>query len=173
MDVWNVLITAITQAGSIGELLDNYPTGSLADQFYDAFAVTVDDYDNITVSGTCTNPEMLIDNILTIANVANFQLVNEYVQIDFGQSVYIKQLRIHGDAGSTAASRYRLQAYVAGAWVDALVDIVDPDVDNWGPLGWIDLDTPRVAALWRFECTTRAASAVVTEIELMGVGVGG
>lgn len=152
--------------------LDNI-NETLRDLFYTNFYTTVDDYDNITVTGTCTTPENLINNNLGAADVANFQLVNEYVQIDFGQSVYIKQLRIHGDAGSTAASRYRLQAYVDGAWVDALVDIVDPDIDDWGPAGWIDLDTPRVAALWRFECTTRAASAVVTEIELHGVGVGG
>ena len=152
--------------------LDNI-NENLADLFYTNFATQVDDYEGIVVTGTCTNPEMLINNILTPADVANFQLVNEYVQINFGMSVYIKQIRIHGDAGSTAASRYRLQAYVNGVWVDALVDIVDPDVDDWGPLGWIDLDTPRVSALWRFECTTRAASAVITEIELRGVGVGG
>ncbi len=152
-----------------GAYLDNIDA-SLKELFYEHFRTTVDDYPNVTASGTASNPQYLIDDDLSGAEYVTFT-ANQYVEIDFGLPVYCKQVRFYWIPGSNPNNRYRLQAYVDGAWVDALTEIVDIDSVPWGD--WLDLTTPRTAVKWRLQNTTFDTASQIFEMELLGVGVGG
>ncbi|GAH90557.1 unnamed protein product, partial [marine sediment metagenome] len=64
----------------------------------------------------------------------------------------------------------RLQAYVGGAWVDALIDIIDRVSSTWS--AWLPLDTPRISSRWRFEITTFDTESQLGELELKGIAIG-
>ncbi len=178
VDVWNVLVTAITTPLSIGEALNDYTAiravyldnidADLKELFYEHFAFTVDDLTGVVASGTATAPTNLVDNDITTNTT--FAL-NQYVELNLGHVAYIKRLRFYGDVNSQPDNRYRLQAYVAGAWEDCLTNIVDIDADAWS--SWLNLTAPRASNRWRFECTLRPTGAgLIGEIELDGVSLG-
>jgi len=144
-------------------------SSDLKDALYDGFSYPVDDISGMAAGGTFNaNPDQLVDN--NVATDAAPNAVNQYVEIDLGVPAYIKRYRIYFDAVSPAGNRYRIQAYVDGAWVDAIVGIIDESADAWG--AWTDFTTPRTAILWRLEVTTYVAGARLNELELMGVTIG-
>jgi len=149
--------------------LDNIDA-SLKELFYEHFGFTVDDDPDLTTSGTATMPESLVDN--DTGTVAGFPVLGNYVEILFEAPAYIKQYRIYSHGGSNGTGRFKLQAYVAGAWVNAKTGI--PTVAGaWS--AWTDLTSPQTSIRWRLEVTTLDTGDAQTrqyELELKGVKIG-
>ncbi|MBA7646668.1 hypothetical protein ES703_54434 [subsurface metagenome] len=147
--VWEVLRSTISTPLSMG--------------LYLLPELMVDDLLGSVVSGDSTNPDRLFDNDLLNPNA--FAL-NQYTDIHLARPCRISELRHHGQT-SNANSRYRLQAWVNGAWVDVLVDIVDRNDISWSD--WLPVDTVRTSQIWRIECTTFDTNANLREVELKGI----
>lgn len=149
--------------------LDNIDA-SLAELFYEHFAVEVDDLPDVSISSAVPwiNPANIWDN--DTATNAQSNTAGQYIEFDFAHVCYIKRVRIYGDPTSNPNNRFSVQAYVDGAWVDALTGIEDPDASAW--TAWLDFDTPRTAILWRFKITTYDTSCYIGEIEFDGVTLG-
>lgn len=147
--------------------LDNIDA-SLKELFYEHFGTTVDDLPGITASGDMAGVEAsMINNILVSVE---FGAVDRYLELDFGAPTYIKKFRYNGSDVSNVGNRYKVSAYVAGAWEDCLTDIVDIDTAAWDL--WRDLPTPQVSSRWRLTCTTFDTAAWMREIEFLGVRLG-
>jgi len=165
VDVWDVLLTAITTGGSIGELIES----EIKEAFYSSFPCHIDDLAGIVASGDCTEPGHIIDDD-TVATVTTYTVVNQYAQFNLPCTAYVKRIRIHWAVASNAANRYKIQAYVDGAWIDVLVNLVDGAANVWS--AWYDLTTPSVSSKWRVTNTTYAANSKLIQIELDGVTIG-
>lgn len=147
--------------------LDNIDS-SLKELFYEHFGVEVDDLPDVGVSGTSGTPANAIDN--GVGTTFTHSAVNQYTELDFKAPTYIKKLRMYGIGGQNAANRFKVEAYVDGAWADCETDIPIRTVASWG--SWITFTTPRTAILWRFTITTYQSTAAVGELEFHGVRIG-
>jgi len=150
--------------------LDNIDA-SILELFYEHFGGNIDDIAGIVVTGTIENgpASNLIDNNTT--TTVKFNTVGQYVEMTFPAMVHIKKIRIFGSTLSHVDHRYKFQAYVGGAWVDKLLNIVDSDTASWG--SWLDI-TPATAIKWRMVHQVKEAGSggYVGELEMDGVSVG-
>ena len=150
--------------------LDNIDS-SLKELFYEAFKAEVDDFPGVVATGTATNPENLIDN--DTATVATMLAVDIYVEVDLKAPCYVKEVRHYGSATINGDGRFKVQAFVEGAWIDVKTDIPQRAA-SWS--SWIALTTPSMARLWRWTVTTVDTGADKNrtgKLELRGVRIGG
>jgi len=119
--------------------------------FYENFATGIDDLSGITITGDATTPEKLIDNLFGVGDRAEFDVIGEYIELDFGAPVYIGQFRYYGHASHNEDGVYKIQAYINGAWVD-VKNAIPTILGDWS--AWTDLTIPSIAIRWRVVATT-------------------
>lgn len=142
------------------------------DEFVSRFHSEVDDLPGVTdtATSTATNPDLAIDN--NVVTACNFKAITEFAEYDFIAPVYITHVRHYGRAVHNEDGNWKLEAFIDGVWTDALL-LIPTVLAVWS--GWLPLDTPMGARLWRLTSTAQDTGDGwnnCMQIELRGTRIG-
>lgn len=100
--------------------------------------------------GTCANADNINDN--NVGNTAQFNVVDEYAQMELPGGSDITQFRHYGNVGNNNDGFWKVQyRNAAGAWVDWVTGIATRGA-TWS--GWDSTGGTVTTSAIRFVCTT-------------------